>query len=132
MKPLPKKGFQRAGKEQFQGTSYEPVYIYKMLSTIKSKFSEKVWFAASRFFKLMKNYYEHFFVKQQGRQEDAEEFLSCVLNGLHEEMLKVCEYHFGKNLPAYGSNETSPRGSQSELGYEVNYEIICFCQVLRA
>ena len=22
-----------------------------------------------------------------GRQEDAEEFLSCVLNGIHEEML---------------------------------------------
>lgn len=95
LKPLPKKGFQRAGKDQFQGTSYEPEYIYKMLSTIKSKFSEK------------------------GRQEDAEEFLSCVLNGLHEEMLKVCEFHFGKNLPTHGSDEPSPRTSQSELGYEV-------------
>ena len=26
---------------------------------------------------------------KQGRQEDAEEFLSCLLNGLHEEMLAV-------------------------------------------
>lgn len=50
----------------------------------------------------------------QGRQEDAEEFLSCVLNGLHEEMLKVGEFHFGT-----GSDEASPRGSHSELGYEV-------------
>ena len=27
----------------------------------------------------------------QGRQEDAEEFLSCVLDGLHEEMVSQCD-----------------------------------------
>lgn len=27
--------------------------------------------------------------KVEGRQEDAEEFLSCLLNGLHDEMIEV-------------------------------------------
>lgn len=27
--------------------------------------------------------------KVEGRQEDAEEFLSCLLNGLHDEMVEV-------------------------------------------
>jgi len=30
--------------------------------------------------------------KVEGRQEDAEEFLSHLLNSLHDEMLKVCGY----------------------------------------
>ncbi|XP_076370532.1 ubiquitin carboxyl-terminal hydrolase 10-A-like [Tachypleus tridentatus] len=46
------------------GASFEPGNIYKMLSVIKSECVK-------------------------GRQEDAEEFLSCILNGLHEEMLAV-------------------------------------------
>ena len=46
------------------GTSFEPSSIYKMLSKIRS---------------------ETF--KVEGRQEDAEEFLSCILNGLHDEMI---------------------------------------------
>ncbi len=27
--------------------------------------------------------------KVEGRQEDAEEFLSCLLNGLHDEMIDI-------------------------------------------
>jgi len=27
--------------------------------------------------------------KVEGRQEDAEEFLSCLLNGLHDEMIEI-------------------------------------------
>ena len=30
-------------------------------------------------------------VLQQGRQEDAEEFLSCVLNHMHDEMLAITD-----------------------------------------
>lgn len=48
------------------GTSFEPCSVYKMLSKIRS---------------------ETF--KVEGRQEDAEEFLSCLLNGLHDEMIDV-------------------------------------------
>lgn len=44
------------------GPPFEPVYIYDMLSRLKLNAFE-------------------------GRQEDAEEFLSCLLNGLHDEML---------------------------------------------
>lgn len=47
------------------GMSFEPVYVYKLLHTVKTTIS------------------------QQGKQEDAEEFLSCILNGLHEEIVKI-------------------------------------------
>lgn len=46
---------------------FEPYYIYKMLNGIRS---------------------DTFVV--EGRQEDAEEFLGCLLNGLNDEMLEVC------------------------------------------
>ncbi|XP_039256787.2 ubiquitin carboxyl-terminal hydrolase 10-like [Styela clava] len=96
LKPLPKKNPPRPSKEQWHGPSHEPEYIYKMLSTIKSKLSER------------------------GRQEDAEEFLSCVLNGLHEEMLKVTEFYFGKSVPTLNhTDDTIAKNSQVELGYEV-------------
>ncbi|TTR36198.1 Ubiquitin carboxyl-terminal hydrolase 10 [Bagarius yarrelli] len=47
------------------GVPFEPTYIYKLLTLIKSTLSEK------------------------GRQEDAEEYLGFTLNGLHEEMLTL-------------------------------------------
>ena len=53
-------------EEPYFGTSFEPSSIYRMLSKIRS---------------------ETF--KVEGRQEDAEEFLSCLLNGLHDEMLDI-------------------------------------------
>jgi ubiquitin carboxyl-terminal hydrolase 10 len=45
--------------------AFEPTYIYGLLTVIKSSLSEK------------------------GRQEDAEEYLGFILNGLHEEMLNL-------------------------------------------
>ncbi|XP_048402534.1 ubiquitin carboxyl-terminal hydrolase 10 [Stegostoma tigrinum] len=47
------------------GIPFEPTYIYRVLTVIKSSLSEK------------------------GRQEDAEEYLGFILNGLHEEMLAL-------------------------------------------
>uniref|UniRef100_A0A8C5HT84 Ubiquitin carboxyl-terminal hydrolase n=1 Tax=Gouania willdenowi TaxID=441366 RepID=A0A8C5HT84_GOUWI len=47
------------------GIPFEPTYIYRLLTLIKSSLSEK------------------------GRQEDAEEYLGFTLNGLHEEMLAL-------------------------------------------
>jgi ubiquitin carboxyl-terminal hydrolase 10 len=48
------------------GTPFEPSYIYKMLNCIRSDT-----------------------FKVEGRQEDAEEFLGCLLNALNDEMLEV-------------------------------------------
>ena len=52
-------------KEVVMGMPFEPTYVYKLLSQVKTSLS------------------------QQGKQEDAEEFLSCILNGLHEEMVQL-------------------------------------------
>jgi len=48
------------------GAPFEPSYIYKMLNCIRSDT-----------------------FKVEGRQEDAEEFLGCLLNALNDEMLEV-------------------------------------------
>ncbi|XP_071957610.1 ubiquitin carboxyl-terminal hydrolase 10-like [Antedon mediterranea] len=58
------------------GASFEPVQIYQMLSRAKTSFSV------------------------EGRQEDAEEFLGCLLNGMHEEMLALMSV--GKMPPSKG------------------------------
>uniref|UniRef100_A0A8B9HYX8 ubiquitinyl hydrolase 1 n=1 Tax=Astyanax mexicanus TaxID=7994 RepID=A0A8B9HYX8_ASTMX len=68
--PVPSKAKQQATGEKMikdirPGTPFEPTYIYRLLTLIKSSLSEK------------------------GRQEDAEEYLGFTLNGLHEEMLAL-------------------------------------------
>lgn len=52
-------------QEVIMGMPFEPTYVYKLLSQVKTSLS------------------------QQGKQEDAEEFLSCILNGLHEELVQL-------------------------------------------
>lgn len=49
------------------GVAFEPSYVYTMLKHAS---------AAGGF-------------SVEGRQEDAEEFLSCLLNGINDEMLEV-------------------------------------------
>lgn len=83
--PVPSKPKQQAGdkvgKDIRPGTPFEPTYIYRLLTLIKSSLSEK------------------------GRQEDAEEYLGFTLNGLHEEMLSL------KKLISPQENEDSaPNG----------------------
>ncbi|XP_038609708.1 ubiquitin carboxyl-terminal hydrolase 10 isoform X1 [Tachyglossus aculeatus] len=67
--PVPSKAKQALGdrivRDIRPGAAFEPTYIYRLLTVIKSSLSEK------------------------GRQEDAEEYLGFILNGLHEEMLNL-------------------------------------------
>ncbi|NWI85606.1 UBP10 hydrolase, partial [Pitta sordida] len=67
--PVPPKAKQALGDKIVRdirpGAAFEPTYIYRLLTVIKSSLSEK------------------------GRQEDAEEYLGFILNGLHEEMLAL-------------------------------------------
>ncbi|XP_027702222.1 ubiquitin carboxyl-terminal hydrolase 10 isoform X1 [Vombatus ursinus] len=67
--PIPPKAKQALGDKIVRdirpGAAFEPTYIYRLLTVIKSSISEK------------------------GRQEDAEEYLGFILNGLHEEMLNL-------------------------------------------
>uniref|UniRef100_A0A9J8CUK2 ubiquitinyl hydrolase 1 n=1 Tax=Cyprinus carpio carpio TaxID=630221 RepID=A0A9J8CUK2_CYPCA len=71
------------------GVSFEPTYIYKLLTLIKSSLSEK------------------------GRQEDAEEYLGFILNGLHEEMLAL-----KKLLSPQEEKAPTPNGPESQSGVE--------------
>ncbi|XP_070808930.1 ubiquitin carboxyl-terminal hydrolase 10 isoform X5 [Pituophis catenifer annectens] len=70
--PVPPKAKQalsdKIARDIRPGAAFEPTYIYRLLTVIKSSLSEKVRIP-------------------HGRQEDAEEYLGFILNGLHEEML---------------------------------------------
>lgn len=58
-------GITPGSSEIVAGTTFEPTYIYKMLSAKTTVF------------------------QVGGHKEDPEELLSCLLNGLHDEMLEV-------------------------------------------
>lgn len=55
----------------YSGVAFEPSYIYAIL---KHKSFNGVF-------------------SVEGRQEDAEEFLSCLLNGINDEMTEVCHLY---------------------------------------
>ncbi|XP_017260140.1 ubiquitin carboxyl-terminal hydrolase 10 isoform X2 [Kryptolebias marmoratus] len=71
------------------GVPFEPTYIYKLLTLIKSSLSEK------------------------GRQEDAEEYLGFTLNGLHEEMLAL-----KKLILPQDEKPPTPNGPETQQGVE--------------
>jgi len=83
------------------GMSFEPVYIYKMLQDID---------------------YEAF---KHGQQEDAEEFLSCILNRLHDEMVSAIKYMDrvegdSKASPAPGSDDLSNGNHNGDIEHTGN------------
>uniref|UniRef100_W5M9S5 Ubiquitin carboxyl-terminal hydrolase n=1 Tax=Lepisosteus oculatus TaxID=7918 RepID=W5M9S5_LEPOC len=92
--PVPSKAKQQAAGDKIMkdirpGAPFEPTYIYRLLTVIKSSLSEK------------------------GRQEDAEEYLGFILNGLHEEMLAL------KKLIAPQEEKVSTiNGPEPQLGAE--------------
>uniref|UniRef100_A0A8D3CT00 Ubiquitin carboxyl-terminal hydrolase n=1 Tax=Scophthalmus maximus TaxID=52904 RepID=A0A8D3CT00_SCOMX len=91
--PVPSKAKQQAVGDKVMkdirpGVPFEPTYIYKLLTLIKSSLSEK------------------------GRQEDAEEYLGFTLNGLHEEMLAL------KKLISPQEETPTPNGPESQPAVE--------------
>ncbi|XP_067341451.1 ubiquitin carboxyl-terminal hydrolase 10 isoform X2 [Channa argus] len=92
--PVPSKTKQqgvgdKVAKDIRPGAPFEPTYIYKLLTLIKSSLSEK------------------------GRQEDAEEYLGFTLNGLHEEMLAL-----KKLISPQEEKALTPNGPESQPGEE--------------
>ncbi|XP_030045327.1 ubiquitin carboxyl-terminal hydrolase 10 [Microcaecilia unicolor] len=89
--PIPSKTKQgeKVVRDIRPGAAFEPTYIYKLLTVIKSSLSEK------------------------GRQEDAEEYLGFILNGLHEEMLELKKLLFPQIEKISVSN-----GPEMQLGHE--------------
>ncbi|XP_017556183.1 ubiquitin carboxyl-terminal hydrolase 10 isoform X2 [Pygocentrus nattereri] len=92
--PVPSKAKQQAAGEKIikdirPGVPFEPTYIYRLLTLIKSSLSEK------------------------GRQEDAEEYLGFTLNGLHEEMLAL-----KKLISPQEEKVSTPNGPGSHPGAE--------------
>ncbi|XP_068427825.1 ubiquitin carboxyl-terminal hydrolase 10 isoform X2 [Clinocottus analis] len=90
--PVPSKAKQQAvgdktTKDIRPGVPFEPNYIYRLLTLIKSSLSEK------------------------GRQEDAEEYLGFTLNGLHEEMLAL-----RKLISPPEKKAPTPNGPESQSG----------------
>uniref|UniRef100_A0A3Q3GM34 Ubiquitin carboxyl-terminal hydrolase n=1 Tax=Labrus bergylta TaxID=56723 RepID=A0A3Q3GM34_9LABR len=92
--PVPSKAKQQAVGDKVMkdirpGVPFEPTYIYRLLTLIKSSLSEK------------------------GRQEDAEEYLGFTLNGLHEEMLAL-----KKLISPQEEKAPTPNGPESQSGVE--------------
>uniref|UniRef100_A0A665W6D9 Ubiquitin carboxyl-terminal hydrolase n=1 Tax=Echeneis naucrates TaxID=173247 RepID=A0A665W6D9_ECHNA len=92
--PVPSKAKQQAVGDKVMkdirpGVPFEPTYIYRLLTLIKSSLSEK------------------------GRQEDAEEYLGFTLNGLHEEMLAL-----KKLITPQEEKAPTPNGPESQSGVD--------------
>uniref|UniRef100_A0A667WL20 Ubiquitin carboxyl-terminal hydrolase n=1 Tax=Myripristis murdjan TaxID=586833 RepID=A0A667WL20_9TELE len=92
--PVPSKAKQQAAGDKIMkdirpGVPFEPTYIYRLLTLIKSSLSEK------------------------GRQEDAEEYLGFTLNGLHEEMLAL-----KKLISPQEEKAPTPNGPEAQPGVE--------------
>uniref|UniRef100_A0A8D3CV51 Ubiquitin carboxyl-terminal hydrolase n=1 Tax=Scophthalmus maximus TaxID=52904 RepID=A0A8D3CV51_SCOMX len=102
--PVPSKAKQQAVGDKVMkdirpGVPFEPTYIYKLLTLIKSSLSEK-------------NLTTHLKGKK-GRQEDAEEYLGFTLNGLHEEMLAL-----KKLISPQEEKAPTPNGPESQPAVE--------------
>ncbi|XP_063245017.1 ubiquitin carboxyl-terminal hydrolase 10-like isoform X2 [Bacillus rossius redtenbacheri] len=72
------------------GAAFEPGYIYKILNIISTDT-----------------------FKVEGRQEDAEEFLSCLLNALNDEMLEVLKVVEGSTKSNLSNGDIATNGDAS-------------------
>ncbi|KAM4614521.1 ubiquitin carboxyl-terminal hydrolase 10 isoform 2-T2 [Discoglossus pictus] len=98
--PVLTKAKQAAGEKVVRdirpGAPFEPTYIYRLLTVSKSSLSEK------------------------GRQEDAEEYLGFILNGLHEEMLLLKKLLFPQNdkMPISNGPDIQPGTEEDEVNQD--------------
>ncbi|XP_006815634.1 uncharacterized protein LOC100378663 [Saccoglossus kowalevskii] len=91
--PMPKAGgVKRTAQDLRPGAPFEPTYVYRLLALVKSSMSTK------------------------GRQEDAEEFLGFVLNGLHEEMLACMQYFTGVKEETKSAKMNGPSSAVNANG----------------
>lgn len=85
-------GGKKGNRELRPGEPFEPTGVYQMLRKVNTTLSIK-----------------------QGKQEDAEEFLSCLLNGFHDEMIGAIEAAYGRpKVEANGPQTTTPNGIASD------------------
>merc|ERR1719348_13591 len=91
-----KKDRNRKREDIVTGVSFEPNYVYKMLLELEGTFKVV-----------------------EGRQEDAEEFLTCLLNGLSEEMqslIKLATPETEENKEENASEEVDDQDEWQEVG----------------
>lgn len=85
----------RDSEELNYGAAYEPKGVYEVLSVMKSTLSEK------------------------GRQEDAEEFLSFLLNGIHDELVALSKLVQPKSkVPELTNGDVHDSESDDEDAWE--------------
>lgn len=82
----------RVIQELLPGTVFEPTYVYKMLQLLQDTATFKL-----------------------GRQEDAEEFLSCILDGMHEEMLACMRVFKGETTKEYETNGCLENNTEEDV-----------------
>ncbi|XP_015594175.1 ubiquitin carboxyl-terminal hydrolase 10 [Cephus cinctus] len=81
------------------GVAFEPSYVYTMLKNTSSAGVFSV----------------------EGRQEDAEEFLSCLLNGLSDEMLELMKL---VNNNQFSSEEIEPAVNYNNQGDQEEWQVM--------
>jgi len=84
----------RDNEEVNYGAAFEPKGVYEVLSVMKSTLSEK------------------------GRQEDAEEFLSFLLNGIHDELVALSKLHQPKTQPELTNGDVHESESDDDEAWE--------------
>lgn len=64
--------------------------------------------------------------KVEGRQEDAEEFLSCLLNGLHDEMIEIMK-SVKDGTESHNQVAEAKQVTSEDEDWQVNYLCPNFC-----
>lgn len=87
----PKISIKKQTEDLRAGTAFEPRFVYDVLPVLKTTLSEK------------------------GRQEDAEEFLSFLLNGIHDELVDLRKHVHSPKTPTMMNGQLSSDTNLEEL-----------------